>query len=353
MPLYDYGNTRLRARISSFFSIQTLESFADLTSIDSLISQLSKSHYKKSIESSLTHADGMTCIMQAIRQEYSNIRFNLERYYEPALWEKIRIIFLRTDMQNIKSIFRGIAHNAGMDNIANSLSPLGITPENMLISIARSKNVQEAIDKTVVFGLGFADELIKLKTSEEPCESSEIERTLELWYFKKVGAIFSSNDENTKLIRKLNMIEADIVNLNILLRFVNAPSSPDLDNESIDYYLIDGCSFSRDLFLKLSHETTVKNAITHLPPNPYNDYLVGAVDQFEETGLLSVFENKMRMYKLKWLSQLPKQHPFGIGVPMGYVALKESEIRNIRWIAKGIYSGFEPDFIKNNIENFK
>ena len=353
MPLYDYGNTRLRARISNFFSIHTLESFADLTSIDSLISQLSKSHYKKSIESSLTHAHGMTCIMQAIRQEYSNIRFTLERYYDPALWEKIQVIFLRADVQNVKSVFRGIAHNAGIDTIINSLSPLGINPENMLTSIARSKNIQEAIDKTVVFGLGFADDLIKLKTPKELCESSEIERTLELWYFNKIGAILSSNDENTKLIRKLNIIEADIVNLNILLRFVNAPSSPDLENESIGYYLIDGCSFSRDLFLKLSRETTVKNAISHLPPNPYNNYLLEALSQYEETGLLSVFENKMRMYKLKWLSQLPKQHPFGIGVPMGYVALKESEIRNIRWIAKGIYSGFKPDFIKNNIENFK
>ena len=46
MALYDYGNTRLRARISRLQSIQTLESFSDLTSIDSFVSSLTKTPIK-------------------------------------------------------------------------------------------------------------------------------------------------------------------------------------------------------------------------------------------------------------------------------------------------------------------
>ena len=165
-----------------------------------------------------------------------------------------------------------------------------------------------------------------------------------------MASILNRRDGNTKLLRKYNVIEADIVNLNILLRFVNAPTFQEIEDHPIDYYIIDSGNFSRDQILKLSKESSVKNVITQLASSKYHDYLLEALTCFTENGLLSEFENKIRVYALKWLTLLPKLNPFGVGVPMGYVAMKKSEIRNIRWIAKGIYSGFEPEFIKENLE---
>ena len=350
MALYYYGNTRLRARISQLFSIQMLESLADLIKIDSLISSLSKTHYKSSIEISLTYAHGYGCITETLQRELKEVRSTLERFYEKDLWEKIKVIFLRVDLQNIKSIVRGISHGARVDTILNSLSPLGTVQDQLLSRIAKSKNIADAIDRMAVYKLDFADELLALKSSERSCCSSEVERTLEIWYFKKITSILSKRDENTELLRKYNAIEADIVNLNILLRFIKAPTSPEIENHPIDYYIIDSGNFPRNLIVKLSKENSVKNAIIRLASSNYRDYLLEALPCFEENGLLSEFENKIRIYALKWLAFLPKLNPFGIGVPMGYVALKKSEIRNIRWIAKGIYSGFEPEYIKENIE---
>ena len=350
MALYYYGNTRLRARISNLFSIQMLESLADLKTIDSLISSLSKTHYKNSIEVSLTYAHGYGCIAETLRRELAEIRHTLIRFYDKDLWEKIKFIFLRVDLQNIKSIIRGISHGARIDTIINSLSQLGTIQEQLLSEIAKSKNVADAIDKIAVFELDFSNELLALKSSERSFCSSEIERTLEIWYFKRMASILSKRDENTVLLRKYNAIEADIVNMNILLRFVNAPLSPDIENHPIDYYIIDSGDFSRSQIVELSKENSVKNVITQLASSSYHDYLLEALSCFEENGLLSEFENKVRIYALKWLALLPKLNPFGVGVPMGYVAMKKSEIRNIRWIAQGIYSGFEPEYIKENLE---
>jgi V/A-type H+-transporting ATPase subunit C len=330
-----------------------LESLADLKTIDSLISSLSKTHFKNSIEISLTYAHGYGCIVETLRRELSEVRQTVNRFYEKDLWEKIRIIFLRTDLQNIKAIIRGISHEAGIDTIINSFSPLGAIQEHLLSKIAKSKNVADAIDQIAVFKLDFADELLELKNSERSCCSSEIERTMEIWYFNKMASILEGNDENTQLLRKFNAIEADIVNLNILLRFVNTPSSPEIENHPIDYYIIDSGNFSRDQILGLSTENSVKKVIIHLASSDYGDYLLEALSCFKENGLLSEFENKIRIYALKWFALLPKLNPFGVGVPMGYVAMKKSEIRNIRWIAKGIYSGFEPEYIKENLEKFR
>ena len=350
MALYDYGNTRLRARISNFFSPQTLESFSDLTSIDTLISTLSKTHYKNAIEISLTYAHGYGCITEALRRETTDIRQNLKRFYDPGIWEKIKIVFLRVDLQNMKAIIRGICHEARIDTIINSLSPLGTIDEQLLFRIAKSKNISEAIDRIAVFKLDFANVLLEQKSSEKSCTSSDIERTLERWYFNKMSSILKGNDENTSQLWKLISIEADIINLNLLLRFIDAPSSPKLENHPIDYFIIDSGNFRRSQIIQLSKESSVENVIARLASSHYHNYLLEALSCYRENGLLSEFENKLRIYALKWLALLPKLNPFGIGVPMGYVALKKSEIRNIRWIAKGIYSGFEPEYIKENIE---
>jgi len=138
--------------------------------------------------------------------------------------------------------------------------------------------------------------------------------------------------------------------LNLLLRFVNAPTSPELEDHTIDYFIVDHGNFKRNLIIQLSKEKSVESVVTHLASANYHNYLMEAITCYRENGLLSEFENKIRIYALKWLAMLPKLNPFGIGVPMGYTALKNSEIRNIRWIAKGINSGFEPEFIKENIE---
>lgn len=353
MALYDYGNTRLRARISNFFSYETLESYAHLTSVDSLISQLSKTHYKDAIEIALTYSHGYGCISDALRRKLVEIQDNLRRFYAPEIWEKIKTIFLRSDVENIKSIIRGIIHKTEPGLIVNAISPLGTIPEQYIQRIAQSKNIQDAIDRMVVYELEFAPALLKLKGTNKFASSAELERELEIWYFTTTEKILKGRDENLSLLRKANTIEIDITNINTLLRFIDAPDSPEPSGDSIDYFLIEGGSFDLKYLVALSQVSRIDEAIKKIAGKKYHTPLMTALDCYHETHLLSEFENQVRIYALRWFSMLPKLNPFGVGVPMGYVALKKSEIRNIRWIAKGILSGFEPEFIIENIERIR
>lgn len=353
MALYDYGNTRLRARISNFFSYETLESYAYLTSVDSLISQLSKTHYKDAIEIALTYSHGYGCISDALRRKLVEIQDNLRRFYAPEIWEKIKTIFLRSDVDNIKSIIRGIIHKTEPGLIVNALSPLGVIPEQYIQRIAQSKNIQDAIDRMAIYQLEFAPALLKLKGTDKFASSAELERELEIWYFSTTERILKGRDENMALLKKSNMIEIDITNINTLLRFIDAPDSPDTSGASIEHFLIKGGSFELKYLINLSHTPKIDEAIKKLAGKKYHTSLMTALECYHETQLLSEFENQIRIYALRWFSMLPKLNPFGVGVPMGYLALKKSEIRNIRWIAKGILSGFEPEFIIENIERIR
>jgi vacuolar-type H+-ATPase subunit C/Vma6 len=350
MALYDYGNTRLRARISRLQSIQTLESFSDLTSIDSFISSLTKTPYKESIEAALTYAHGYACIAEAMRRELTGIVTDLNTFFQDDALEKVNMIFERMDLLNIKSILRGLSHEAHIEDVTNSLSPLGTIPTPILLQIAKSKDVYDAIGRIIVYQLPVAEPLMELKMKHKELNSAEIELTLEKWYFKRVNQELSGASENIRILKEYYAIEADITNLNTLLRFVGSPESFSKLEGEVRTYLIQPGNITTQTLISLSKSVSVEQAVGGLLQTRYGGHLRKALDCYADTKLLSEFENQMRMYALNWLARLPKLYPLGIGVPMGYAAMKKSEIRNLRWIAKGIQSGFEPGYIKDNLE---
>jgi len=46
---------------------------------------------------------------------------------------------------------------------------------------------------------------------------------------------------------------------------------------------------------------------------------------------------------------LIRKDPLGIGVPLGFIALKINEIANLRWVARGVQVGLSPLEIKSEI----
>ena len=347
MALFDYGNTRLRARLSSLQPIEKLESFADLTSIDSFLSLLTKTPYKESIEAALTYAHGYNCLSQAMRMELENIASDLSRFYQDAEGKLVSIIFMRDDLLNLKTIVRGQTHEIPLDEMEDSFLSLGTIPLAFLKELAKAKNLDDAVNKMVVYELPPAQVLLELRTEKISLNASEINLTLEKWYFQKIKELLKGSSENIQLLQEFYAIEADITNLNTILNMVSSPER--FANTEIKLYLIAQGNISPKVLLKSSKSDSIEEVVRGLFATKYGEYLKKGLDCYKNTHLLSEFENQLRMYMLNWQSKLPRLNPLGIGVPLGYYARKRSEIRNLRWIGKGIASGFEARYIKENL----
>ncbi len=350
MALYDYGNTRLRARLSRLQSIETLEAFSDLTSIDSLISALTKTPYQESIETALTYAHGYSCVAEAMRSELRRIVNDLSRFYEGNAREAINGVFKRNDLLNIKAILRGLAHEVQLEDITNAFSPLGTIPDAVLGQIAKSKDVYEAISRIVVYQLPVAKPLMELKARHHDLNSTQIELVLEKWYFSRISVDYDGRTEEYRILKSYYSIEADIVNLNNILRFENSSKTYDKLGANFQDLFVPTGEISLKKLLSLARLGSVEEVIHALYGTRYGAPMQRGLVQYKNSHLLSEFENQMRSYLLNWMVTLPKLYPLGIGVPLGYAALKQSEIRNIRWIAKGIQSSFDPEYIKGNLE---
>ena len=350
MALYDYGNTRLRARLSELQPIEKLESWADLNSIDSLISALTKTSYKESIEKALTFAHGYECVNQAMKFSSAEILEDLMRFYQGEEQEMIKMIFFRNDLQNLKAIFRGVLHGTPLDQVTSAFSHMGTISEPILNHLVRSESLAELINHMALFQLPVSQPLLELRSARESLSSADIELAMERWYFHEIGKMLAGRSENVHILRQFYQIEADIINLNTVLRFIGSNIGHDVIGEQLSEFLIDAGFLGKARMLTISKLHNIENLIKSLLGTRYGPFLKAGLDCYQSTRLLSEFENQLRMYSLNWAARLPRLHPLGIGVALGYVALKRSEIKNLRWIAKGIISGFEPIYIRENLE---
>ena len=86
---------------------------------------------------------------------------------------------------------------------------------------------------------------------------------------------------------------------------------------------------------------------------PYTTALQAGLTAFRASGRLSDFERHLRLYRLHWMRKQIVQDPLGIGVPVGYLALKANEVSNLRWIAHGLRQGLDSRAIRAGLELLK
>jgi vacuolar-type H+-ATPase subunit C/Vma6 len=351
MDGYDYGNTRFRARLADLLGMDQLASFCDISTIDGFITMLTKTPHRESIEYALTFSHGYACVAQALQRELDVTRQDLLRFYSGPAAEKINLFFLRNDLKNIKAILRGLSHRNPFDEITASFNTLGTIPAAVLMQIAKSGSVDEAISKMAVFRIPIAQPLLELKGEQAEPGTAEMENRVELWYFRHMTELVDGRGEDLQLLKEYNAMEADIVNLNTVLRFVSAPLAEEKLPGRVEDYLIPYGNVSPARWRLLAGSTTPQEVVKDLSHTRYKKDLRVGLDCYQNTGNLSEFEANMRTHLLRWLARLPRRFPLGIGVPLGFIARKLNEIRNLRWIAQGIISGFEPAFIRENLES--
>lgn len=335
---------------SYFLPKKKIENLAEEKNIDSFIIALSKTAYRKAIEVALTITSDLACVNEALRRDSIEVMAKIREYYYGKVRKYIAIILLRNDLQNVKAIMRGLSQNNPPDEIFSALLPVGEIQASILTQLTQLGDQRTAIDLMTTLSLPFAQPLLKLRTEFPDADVPTMELALEKWYFKRAQFQLRKIPKETVLLRQSVDLEADIINMLTVLRFVHAPNEHNrLNGNIIDIFVGPG-SLSFQLLEQFSQQNNLYTAVNIMTDTPYVAPLLSGLESYKDSGRLSDFESHFRLFRLRWMERLILKHPLGIGVPLGYMALKFNEISNIRWIAKGIHLGIEPSLIKANLE---
>ena len=355
MPDYDYGNARLHAMKSRLLSSRELDTLTDAGSLQGLISALTKTAYQKSVESALTRAAGMDCIEDALRNNLGNTVGKIYSFYTGSARKMVSIVLRAYDIHNMKAILRGLSKNIPVGEILKSLLPIGDLKYNLLRELARLHNPREAIDALVSMGQPIAWPLITLRAERPGAEFFELELALEQWHYRDARRSLRTANRLDGALTNALALEADLANILTALRFAREPAERDLlrdyfGDEQIGCLFIGPGHITFDMLTDACQQDDVAAAIEVLAGTGLEPALQAGLKLYEQSQHLSDIEKQLKHYRLKWMATQMIKDPLGIGVVLGYIAIKTNEVGNIRWIAHGIDLGLKAETIRDELE---
>ena len=352
MSYYEYGNTRLRVRISQLIPRKIMDSLAESSNVETFLSALLKTTYKVAVERAYTLVDDrMQRVEETFDFDIDKSVKNIQKYYEGQPAHLIELFLAQFDLTNIFTILKGLFFNQSSDEIKRSLQPLGNMSRSILFLLAGSVDYSDALNKMVSLQLAYAQPLIDLRRKKKNIFVIDIEHCLQQWQWDQDVAEFEQNeDEDSQIMSAIFKMQIDCFNLLMVFQFIEGGEEMEFEQRNINDFLLEHGTISIYALKKISKSKKIADAIKLLAHTAYIETLIETKNCFETTKKLSAFATALDLFQLRTLAKYGKQTPLGIGVPIAYLALKRNEIRNLRWIAYGIHFGFEPQFIKNGLE---
>ena len=355
MSGYDYGNARLRAKKSQFLAKRELESLAEAGSPQGLISALVKTSYRKPVEAALARSSGMDCIADALRYDLINTLGKVQFFFTGQAAEMAAIVFRTYDIQNLKAILHGLSKHSTAGEILSILLPVGELKDNVLTELASSPSPRAAIDVLASLRSLFAPPLVELRSEYPGIDIPEMELALDRWFYRETYQYLRSVHPAGRLLFSAMQLEADLINLLTVLRFAHAPGERKFLREwfhtdQLDRFFVGPGKITFATLVRAGGQDTINAAVEILADTPYEIPLNLGLKAYAHSALLSDIEKQLKHFRLTWLSRQIYKDPLGIGVLLGYVALKVNEVSNLRWIAQGISLGLKVEAIRAELE---
>jgi V/A-type H+-transporting ATPase subunit C len=355
MPGYDYGNARLRAMKSRLLSRPEMEALAQAGSPQALINALTKTTYRKAIEAALVRTSGIDCVAKALGQDLVDTLGKVRKFYSGREGDLVAIALRAYDVHNLKTILRGLSKQATPNEITAALLPVGELTPGLLTRLARASEPRAAMDLLASMRLPIAQPLLKLRAEHPGAGMFEMELALDQWHFQQAYTYEQSSPYSAGLLSSALDIEADLTNLLTALRFVHAPAERQvlykrLGGDDLGRLFVGPGRLPFELLAQVREQDSPEGAVETLAGTPYQAPLRAGLEAYARSGRLSDLEKQLRRFRLRWMAGLIIKDPLGIGVPLGYIALKTSEVANIRWVAHGISLGLETNAIKAELE---
>jgi V/A-type H+-transporting ATPase subunit C len=356
MSGYDYGNARLRAMKSRLLTGADYQSLAAAGTLDHLLTQLLHTVYKESIEATLGRGDELEAINAALSHHIAVTFRKIRRFFEAPELNLIAALLQRYDVHNIKTILRGLENNVSPGEIRAAQVPIGDLSEAILAQLAKAPDPRTAIDLMASMGLPLARPLVRLRSVHPNAEIPELELALDRWYFDQTIPLARAAPGDSDRLEAALALEADLLNLLTLLRLVQTPAEqPDYIKrfrvDSVRALFIGPGRLSFDTLEQAARQPSPEAAIKTLEATPYGDPLAAGLEAYQRSKRLSTLERHLQRYRLHWRAGLIHKDPLGIGVLLGYMALKINEIGNLRWVAYGINIGLTPGGIIEDVES--
>ncbi|WP_296791841.1 V-type ATP synthase subunit C [uncultured Methanobrevibacter sp.] len=325
LDIYPYLNpsARVRARKGRLFDEKQISELVETNNVEEV------ENYLKGVPEYADVLDEYP-LDKALDVERANTYDFIARLAPKEVKDPFVVMSKKTDIDNIKSLLTAKEVGLSADETKELLIPCGSLYAE-LESLADAEKVTDVV--TSLDGTEYATALEDaLPQYEETKMILPLESALDKYYLGKL--LRSSEvpaDENKQILYSYVGTQVDVANLKLIIR----AKQDGLEYDEIAPYILEDGYQLREWKLKdLMESPDVTNVVSGLEGTKYANALSDAIPVYNETGSVAVFEKALDTYAADYAKSLSVKKPLGIGPIIGYLSQKESEIKNLKIIAR-------------------
>jgi V/A-type H+/Na+-transporting ATPase subunit C len=339
MPDFPYVNARVRAMRSRLLDAGRMEELLALPTLEAFTQALNTTPYGHEVQEALARYPALQAVDTALGRHFYQTTRKILNFAEGKPKQLIETILLRWDLANLRLILRGKHSASRGEDLAANLIPAGSLNETALRELAEQPDVPavvgalSALDHPFVAPLqeGMADYL-------ETKDLFALELRLERFYALHGLRAAKGSGHSETLVRSLLEAELDATNVKTALKLQPAAISRD---EKAQFFIPGGRIVTQDVFLLLADREGVAQGTKWLR---LQGFPVKAISDD-----LTAFERDLDLAMIKLQTDLYLGDPLSIDIVVAYLAMKYSEVKNLRLIARSKQLGIPRDRVRKEM----
>ncbi len=309
-------------------------------SLNEVIAFFESSLYKSEIDRLASELSGIDLIEIALNRNLAATYKKLIKISPNSLRYIISEYLKRKDVEDIKTILRAAFTNTPFQRLKNMIQGAGTLSYDYLIQLSKIGDVEQILGKISIFSgqLQSAQESFKAKHA-----LIDIETALDHSYYTNIQHIASQLSIEGNAFSEFLKKEIEVVNLLTLFRLKRER----IDKKEIQHYLF---SLERyPMLQKLLDIQSISEAAKTLESAEYGSAVKKGLEEFNEKGSLIKLETRLYNYLFRKSIALSRKYPLLLNTILGYMFLKEIEVRNLRIMVKGKQLNISNDFIEEQL----
>ena len=335
---YLYMNARLKAKEGKLITKTQLEEMVSAHSLSEISSLLEGTPYGSEMQGLMIH-NAET--LEEVLQTHQAVLYNEIIAMMP---EKIKDAFSHLsqelEVNTIKSLLQDIHAQKSTEQI--DLHPISTRElqEETLKRMSESRSIAELVP--LLEDTTYEPLIETLPAYEQLKKLNTLTSLLDKIILTNTWKVISSR-RDLSLMQEYFVTKIDLLNLKAVLR----AKRDRLSWDEIENFLLPQGNLFHQAKTSYGEEEDIRGLISSLETTPFYHSLMETLPEYEQTHSLLLLEKALDEFLLRTGWKISLKHPFGIGPLMGFLSLKEAEMRNVKAVAIAKEAQLDHDEIRS------
>lgn len=340
MPDFPYINARVRAMRSRLLTPAQMEELLGTPTLPAFLQGLATTPYGGDLQEALARYRDVRAVDDALARNLQRTTSKILEFADGRPRALIEVLVLRWDLSNLRVIVRGKHAGRPPDEVMGALLPAGTLGEIVLREMAGYPDMGplagtlETLEHP--FAVPMAEGVAAYAASRD---LTALEMRLDRAYVERGMRVAHGRGGDAAVLREILQDEIDIANIKTALRLASAGDLA--EEQRLRYYIHGGTILPPDLFLALSAPATQAKAWMKLRMSGFQVH--------ELPASLVDFERETDIAAARALAAHYRRDPLGLDIVVGYMAMKSTEVANLRLIARGKFLGLPREVLRREM----